>query len=78
MAMVLVPVQEVTRSDKQVPLIISQSCLAYNVEPKQQQRNPNLVDAHGTIFLDVLHFRLLLQLLHGSRTETGRITINNS
>ncbi len=76
--MVLVPVQEVTQSDKQVNLIIPQSRLAYNVEPEQQQRDPNLVDANGTIFLDVLHFRLLLQLLHGSRTETGRITINNS
>ena len=76
--MVLVPVQEVTRSDKQVTLIIPQSCLAYNVEPEQQQRDPNLVDTNRPIFLDILYFRLLLQLLHGSRTETGRITINDS
>mgnify|MGYP003305003739 CR=1 FL=1 len=76
--MVLVPVQEVTQSNKQVPLIIPQSRLAYNVEPEQQQRDPNLVDTNRPIFLDILYFRLLLQLLHGSRTETGRITINDS
>ena len=69
--MVLVPVQEVTQSDKQVNLIIPQSRLAYNVEPGQQRCDPNLVDAHGTIFLDVLHFRLFFKLLDCSGTETG-------